>query len=115
MKNWSLHAEYNGGIYASYPINNAWLFGVEYFMHDKSFKNVLTLEALYKTIRKTDQNVPMQFTAVWTCNDIFGVKGLKFNGFADFWGRLTPLTIVRTDHSTPSTQYSLPSHSCGIT
>ena len=85
MKNWSLHAEYNGGIYASYPINNAWLFGVEYFMHDKSFKNVLTLEALYKTIRKTDQNVPMQFTAVWTCNDIFGVKGLKFNGFADFW------------------------------
>ena len=59
MKNWSLHAEYNGGIYASYPINNAWLFGVEYFMHDKSFKNVLTLEALYKTIRKTDQNVPM--------------------------------------------------------
>lgn len=85
MKNWSIHAEYNGGIYASYPINNAWLFGVEYFMHDKSFKNVLTLEALYKTIRKTDQNVPMQFTAVWTCNDIFGVKGLKFNGFADFW------------------------------
>ncbi len=85
MKNWSLHVEYNGGIYKDYPINNAWLFGVEYFMHDKSFKNTLTLQALYKTIRKTDQNVPMQFTAVWTCNDIFGVKGLKFDGFADFW------------------------------
>ena len=27
----------------------------------------------------------MQFTAVWTCNDLFGVKGLKFDGFADFW------------------------------
>ena len=38
-----------------------------------------------KTIRKTDQNVPMQLTAVWTCNDLFGVKGLKFDGFADFW------------------------------
>lgn len=85
LKNWSLHVEYNGGIYASYPINNAWLFGVEYFMHDKAFKNTLTLEALYKTIRKKGQNVPMQFTAVWACNDIFGVKGLKFNGFADFW------------------------------
>ena len=85
MKNWSLHVEYNGGITKNYPINNAWLFGVEYFMHDKSFKNVLTLEALYKTIRETDSNVPMQFTAVWTCNDIFGVKGLKFDGFADFW------------------------------
>lgn len=85
LKNWSLHAEYNGGITKNYPINNAWLFGVEYFMHDKTFKNVLTLEALYKTIRATDSNVPMQFTAVWTCNDIFGVKGLKFDGFADFW------------------------------
>ena len=85
LKNWSLHAEYNGGITRNYPINNAWLFGVEYFIHDKSFKNTLTLQALYKTIRKTHQNVPMQFTAVWTCNDIFGVKGLKFDGFADFW------------------------------
>ena len=85
MKNWSLHVEYNGGITKNYPINNAWLFGVEYLIHDKSYKNTLTLEALYKTIRKTHQNVPMQFTAVWTCNDIFGVKGLKFDGFADFW------------------------------
>lgn len=85
MKNWSLHVEYNGGITKNYPINNAWLFGVEYFMHDKSFKNTLTLQALYKTIRKTDQNVPMQFTAVWGCKDIFGVKGLNFSGFADFW------------------------------
>ena len=85
MKNWSLHVEYNGGITKNYPINNAWLFGVEYFMHDKSFKNTLTLQALYKTIRKTDQNVPMQLTAVWGCKDIFGVKGLNFSGFADFW------------------------------
>ena len=85
LKNLSLHVEYNGGIYKDYPINNAWLFGVEYFMHDKSFKNTLTLQALYKTIRKTDQNVPMQLTAVWGCKDIFGLKGLNFSGFADFW------------------------------
>ena len=85
MKNWSLHVEYNGGITKNYPINNAWLFGVEYFIHDKSFKNTLTLQALYKTIRKTDQNVPMQLTAVWGCKDIFGLKGLNFSGFADFW------------------------------
>lgn len=85
FKNWSLHVEYNGGITKNYPINNAWLFGVEYLVHDKNYKNTLTLDALYKTIRQTDQNVPLQFTAVWTCNDIFGVKGLKFDGFADFW------------------------------
>ena len=51
---------------------------------DKNYKNTLTQDALYKTIRQTDQNVPLQFTAVWTCNDIFGVKGLNFDGFADF-------------------------------
>jgi hypothetical protein len=85
LKNLSLHVEYNGGIYKDYPINNAWLFGVEYFMHDKSFKNTLTFQALYKTIRKTDQNVPMQLTAVWGCKDIFGLKGLNFSGFADYW------------------------------
>ena len=27
----------------------------------------------------------MQLTAVWAMNDLFGVKGLKFDGFADFW------------------------------
>ena len=85
MKDFSLHVEYNGGITRSYPINNAWLFGVEYLIHDKTYNNTLTLQALYKTIRKQHSNVPMQLTVVWTCNDIFGVKGLKFDGFADFW------------------------------
>lgn len=85
MKNWSLHAEYNGGITKDYPINNAWLFGVEYFMHDKTYQNTLTLQALYKTIRRAHSNVPMQLTAVWTCKDLFGLKGVTFCGFADFW------------------------------
>lgn len=85
LKALSLHAEYNGGITRSYPINNAGLFGLDYFIHDKSFNNTLTLQVLYKTIRKADQKVPMQFTAVWTCKDLFGAKGLKFCGFADFW------------------------------
>ncbi len=85
LKDLSLHAEYNGGIAQYYGINNAWLFGVEYFLHDKAYKNTLNLELLYKTIRATDQDAPLQFTAVWACNDIFGVKGLKFDGFADFW------------------------------
>ena len=85
LKNLSLHVEYNGGIYATYAVNSAWLFGVDYFMHSKDFKNTLTLQALYKTIRKTSSDVPMQITAVWAMNDLFGVKGLKFAGFADFW------------------------------
>ena len=81
----SLHVEYNGGITKSYPINSAWLAGVDYFLHDQSYNNTLNLKLLYKYIRQADSKVPMQFTAVWTCKDIFGLKGLTFNGFSDVW------------------------------
>lgn len=43
LRNFSLHVEYNGGITRSYPINNAWLFGVDYFIHSKDYKNTLNL------------------------------------------------------------------------
>ena len=59
--------------------------GLDYFIHSKDFKNTLNLKALYKNIQKKDSDVPMQFTVVWAMNDLFGVKGLKFDGFADFW------------------------------
>lgn len=85
IKNLSLHVEYNGGITRSYPINHAMLAGVDYFFHSKDFKNTLNLKALYKYIWENKQSVPMQFTVVWAMNDLFGVKGLKFDGFADFW------------------------------
>lgn len=113
FKNWSLHVEYNGGITKNYPINNAWLFGVEYLVHDKNYKNTLTLDALYKTIRQTDQNVPLQFTAVWTCNDIFGVKGLSSTALPISGGRLMLSTIRRMVLLQPSTLSSSPSHSSG--
>lgn len=81
----SLHVEYNGGITRSYPINSAWLAGVDYFLHDQSYNNTLNLKLLYKKIIQADSKVPMQFTGVWTCKDLFGLKGLTFDGFADVW------------------------------
>lgn len=91
----SLHVEYNGGVYNTYPINNAFLFGVEYFLHSKDFRNTLTLELLYKNINyagatradgtKRASEVPLQFTVVWGLKDLFGLTGLSFSGFADFW------------------------------
>ena len=86
----SAHVEYNGGLGVvpnvfGYGINNSWLFGAEYFLHSKDFRYTLTLEVLYKTIAKSTQDVPLQFTIVWGCKDLFGVKGLLFDGFADFW------------------------------
>ena len=77
----SAHVEWNGGQLA----NRAWLFGAEYFLHSEDFRYTLTCEVLYKNIIDGKQDVPLQFTIVWGCNDIFGVKGLNFSGFADFW------------------------------
>lgn len=81
----SAHVEFNTGV--GFGSRN-WLFGLEYFMHNADFSNTLTLELLYKTFSYDDAtDYPVQLTAVWGMNNIFGVKGLNFSGFADFWGQ----------------------------
>lgn len=85
FKDLSLHVEYNGGITRSYPINSAWLFGLDYFIHSSDYNKTLNLKALYKNIRKRSSSFPAQFTAVWAVKGLLGVKGLTFDGFADFW------------------------------
>jgi hypothetical protein len=80
----SAHVEFNSGV--GFGSRN-WLFGAEYFMHSEDFSNTLTLELLYKTFcGNADSDLPIQLTAVWGMNNIFGVEGLNFSGFADFWG-----------------------------
>ena len=43
--------------------------------------------------------VPLKFTAVWGINNLFGVKGLTFKGFADFWGNKQVLGGTETNWS----------------
>ena len=46
---------------------------------------------MYKTFSpNTESHLPLQFTAVWGMNNIFGVEGLNFSGFADLWGEDGP-------------------------
>jgi len=97
LNGFSLQVEYNGGIYNNFSINNAFLAGIDYFIHSKDFKNTLNLKVLYKWIDyrgvsspffpdyKLSSQVPLQFTLVWGLKDLFGLKGLSFSGFADFW------------------------------
>ena len=59
--------------------------GSDDFFHSEDYRNTLTVAALYKTIANTNQKLPLQFSIVWGMQDIFNVKGLRFNGFADFW------------------------------
>jgi len=84
----SAHLEYNGGLYTSglgnslgFTINNAWLGGVDYFLHSEDYNKTLNLKLLYKEIVGKQHSA--QVTAVWGINMLN--KKLSFTGFADFW------------------------------
>lgn len=82
----SVQVEYNGGHGIGYGINSAFLAGVDFFAHSRDFRNTLNLKLLYKYTVQSPVKVPLQFTAVWGCADLFGLKGLRFSGFVDIWG-----------------------------
>ena len=81
----SLQLEYNGGVYSKYGINHAFLTGIDASVHSADYRNTLNFKLLYKYIVNIPQQVPMQFTMVWGCQDLFGAKGLRFSGFLDVW------------------------------
>lgn len=79
----SLQVEYNGLV----GYNQNFLFGVDYFLHNADFSNTFNFKLLYKTFSEgIKSDLPLQFTFVWGMQDIFGVQGLRFSGFADIWG-----------------------------
>lgn len=82
----SAHVEYNGGLLlsgaAGFPINNAYLAGVDYAWHDKNFSKFLNLKVLYKNIQGKNPT-SFQLTGVWNLN--FLKDKLTVSGFADFW------------------------------
>jgi len=83
LSDFSAQIEYNG-----LPgVNQNFLFGVDYFMHNDDFSNTFNFKLLGKTFSKgVTSDIPVQFTFVWGMQDVLGVKGLRFNGFADIWG-----------------------------
>ena len=92
LKDFYLEVEYDGGILPAYnaKISQAFLTGVAYSFHDDTFRNFLQLQVLYRhffqnTFGNPHQDIPLQFTAVYTLKDLFNVPGLLFSGFADFW------------------------------
>jgi len=117
----SLQVEYNGGLGLGYGINHAFLTGLDYFVHNADFSNTFNFKVLFKKILHTGQNVPMQFTFVWGMQDIFGVKGLRFSGFADYWwenhtlfsdhdGAIIPVEVHTAFISEPQLWYNLGQH-----
>ena len=83
----SLQVEYNGGV--GFPSQN-FLFGLDWFLHSADFNDTFNFKLLYKTFSGgATSDVPVQFTFVWGMQDLFGLKGLRFSGFADIWGENT--------------------------
>lgn len=83
------HIEYNGGLGSypfngnqyAFPINNAWLLGADYNMHNADFTKTLTLQGMFKHIVGKQESA--QLTAVWGLH--FLNRKVSFTGFADFW------------------------------
>lgn len=83
LKDFSLHVEYDGATWGSGVAS----VGAKYFFHNSNFNNTLSLYAMYDYhIGYGDADIPVKFTAVWGLQDLFGAKGLRFSGFADYWG-----------------------------
>ena len=79
----SLQVEYNGLV----GVNQNFLFGTDIFLHSADFNNTFNFKVLYKPFSNgATSDFPLQFTFVWGMQDLFGVKGLRFSGFADIWG-----------------------------
>ncbi len=88
----SLQVEYNGGFgtfpnataltgQAGFPINNAYLVGLDYGLNNADFSKTLNIKALYKHIAGKQESA--QLTAVWGLH--FLKRKISFTGFADVW------------------------------
>lgn len=114
----SIHVEYNGGLgsfpapligQGAFPINNAYLAGVDYSMNNADFTKTLSLKALYKYIQGKQSSA--QITAVWGLH--FMNRKLSFTGFADLWleknnfGGTTTNTVFITE---PQLWYNFTEH-----
>ena len=117
----SLQVEYNGGVYNGYTVNNALLLGLDWFVHSADYRNTCNFKLLYKTIARTSCRVPLQLTFVWGMQDLFGLRGLQFSGFADFWwedhtlfadryGEILPVVSHSVFLSEPQLWYNVGQH-----
>lgn len=109
------HVEYNGGLGSfptilgqmAFPINNAWLLGADYNMHNADFTKTLTLQAMFKHIVGKQESA--QLTAVWGLH--FFNRKVSFTGFADFWLEDNALKTTHTVFLTqPQLWYNFTDH-----
>lgn len=87
-----IQIEYDGGfgstgLLGSYPITSAWLLGADFAIPCCDCSNSMNLKVLYRKTKKDSESIPVQFSAVWGMHRLFGLDGLSFSGYADFFGQ----------------------------
>ena len=108
LKDFSIHVEYDGLITGDNFSMGTYCFGAKYFFHSADYSKTLSLYAMYEQFYKlSTAKYPVKFSAVWGLNDIFGVKGLVFKGFADFWGNDSKFGTSWSFLSEPQIWYNL--------
>lgn len=79
-----------------YDYRDAVLVGPNYCFHNSDYSNTCNLQVLYKGFlgEQRCRDFPIQFTCVWTINDLLKISGLQFTGYLDVWyeGRVMVLT-----------------------
>ena len=131
-KDLSIQVEYNGGLgiykdpvgdLRGYGIYHAALVGLNYCLHTADYKNIFNLELLFKYVvdelnmwqfkgadgqwhKQAGNQVPLQFTFVWGCDDFCTAPGLRFSGFLDIWGQKQSVYDRQTGTYTDPTKQS---------
>ena len=132
VRDLSVQVEYNGGLgiykdpagdLRGYGIYHAALVGLNYCLHTADYKNIFNLELLFKYVvdelnmwqfrgadgqwhQQAGNQVPLQFTFVWGCDDFCTAPGLRFSGFLDVWGQKQSVYDRQTGTYTDPTQQS---------
>ena len=82
LKDLSLHLEYDGATWGS----SIFALGAKYCFHSDDFSKMFTIYAMYDWMFGQEADAPVKITGVWSWGNLFGVNGLTFKGFFDFWG-----------------------------
>lgn len=83
LKDFYVHVEYDGATWGSGLAS----LGAKYAFHNDDFSKTASVALMYDyNIGPGSADLPLKFTAVWGVNDLFGLQGLTFKGFLDFWG-----------------------------
>ena len=83
LKDLSIHTEYDGATWGA----GTFCFGLKYAFHNEDYSHTASVALMFdKNVRTESAKTPVKFSGVWGINDLFGTKGLRFNGFIDIWG-----------------------------